>query len=91
MESESALLVGFNAEYPTVLFFMADDKSIRKVFTVIIYIYSLHCSYMIKLDQDLIFSEDFLSISVILRSLNTFYEDWQRIGFSRTLHWYHLS
>ena len=91
VESESELLVGFNAEYPTVLFFMADGKSIRKVFTVIIYLYSLLCSYMIKLDQDLFFIEDILSIFVFLRSLNTFYEDWQRIGFSRTLDWYHVS
>ena len=45
---------------------------------------------MIILDQDLFSIEDFLSISVILRSLTTFYEDWQRIGFSRMLDWYHL-
>ena len=35
--------------------------------------------------------EDFLSISIILRSLTTFYEDWKRIGFSRMLDWYHLT
>jgi len=46
---------------------------------------------MIILDQDLFSIEDFVSISVILGSLTTFYEDWKRIGFSRTLDWYRLS
>ena len=61
------------------------------MFTIIIYLYSLFCSFMIILDQDLFSIEDFLSISVILRSLSTLYEDWKRIRFSRTLDWYHLS
>ena len=90
MESESELLVGFNAEYETVLFFMADGKSIRRVFTVIIYTCILY-SVVTWSNSIRISIEDILSISVILRSLNTFYEDWQRIGFSKTLDWYHLS